>query len=247
MVGSQHPGVLRPEIQDQNSMSTRDVRAQVERIQQLRKDVMKKGIHYDTVPGTIKDTLLKPGAEILMLAFRISNELKIEDLSNTDERRFRVLSRAIHIPSGKIIGEGIGEASTSEEKYKWRSIVCDAEFLAFPADSRREKFKKDGTSYKQVRTNPSDISNTVLKMAKKRAQVDMVLTTTAASEMFTQDLEDDIDDSSQGVSYNTPAPVQQANFLCSDCGVKIISAVHEFSIKKFKKPLCRPCQDKVNG
>lgn len=38
--------------------------------------------------------------------------------------------------------------------------------------------------------NPADYYNTVLKMAKKRAQVDAILTATAASDIFTQDLED---------------------------------------------------------
>ena len=38
--------------------------------------------------------------------------------------------------------------------------------------------------------NPADHYNTVLKMAKKRALVDAVLTTTAASDIFAQDLED---------------------------------------------------------
>ena len=42
----------------------------------------------------------------------------------------------------------------------------------------------------QVRTNPADIANTVLKMAKKRAQIDLTLTATAASDCFTQDVED---------------------------------------------------------
>ena len=38
--------------------------------------------------------------------------------------------------------------------------------------------------------NPADHYNTVLKMAKKRALVDAVLTTTAASDIFSQDLEE---------------------------------------------------------
>lgn len=38
--------------------------------------------------------------------------------------------------------------------------------------------------------NPADYYNTVLKMAKKRALVDAVLTSTAASDIFTQDVED---------------------------------------------------------
>lgn len=39
-------------------------------------------------------------------------------------------------------------------------------------------------------SNPPDNYNTVLKMAKKRALVDAVLTATSASDIFTQDLED---------------------------------------------------------
>jgi len=42
-------------------------------------------------------------------------------------------------------------------------------------------------------TNPADQFNTVLKMAKKRAHVDAVLTVTAASDIFTQDIEDFVD------------------------------------------------------
>jgi hypothetical protein len=41
-----------------------------------------------------------------------------------------------------------------------------------------------------VRTEPADLANTVLKMACKRAKMAMVLNVTAASDCFTQDLED---------------------------------------------------------
>jgi tellurite resistance-related uncharacterized protein len=45
-------------------------------------------------------------------------------------------------------------------------------------------------SEKVEHDNPADYYNTVLKMAKKRAHVDAVLTATAASDIFTQDVED---------------------------------------------------------
>ena len=48
--------------------------------------------------------------------------------------------------------------------------------------------------------------NTVLKMAKKRALVDAVLTATAASDIFTQDLED----ISANLAASMPAPVHAA-------------------------------------
>lgn len=44
---------------------------------------------------------------------------------------------------------------------------------------------------KMEHDNPADYYNTCLKMAKKRAFVDAILTSTAASDVFTQDLEDD--------------------------------------------------------
>ena len=89
-------------------------------------------------------------------------------------------------------GIGIGEASSDEEKYKWRRAVNDAEFNTTPASRRREKHGRgyDGKpdyTIPQVRTNPADQANTVLKMAKKRSYTDLALTATAASEVFTQD------------------------------------------------------------
>lgn len=43
---------------------------------------------------------------------------------------------------------------------------------------------------KYVKQNPYNIDNTILKMAKKRSQVDASLTVASLSEIFTQDLED---------------------------------------------------------
>src|SRR5678815_2740649 len=38
--------------------------------------------------------------------------------------------------------------------------------------------------------DPSDLDNTICKMAHKRARIDAILTATAASDFFTQDVED---------------------------------------------------------
>ena len=98
------------------------------------------------------------------------------------------------IPSGDGVGCGIGECSTDEDKYKWRGVNSEAEWNATPEDRRRIKYAKpkgdwDGQT-KQIRTNPADLANTCLKMAKKRAQIDLTLTATAASDVFEQDIED---------------------------------------------------------
>lgn len=172
----------------------KEIKAQVAMIQEVIEEVFEEGHHYGNIPGTQGKTLLKPGSEKLNLTFRIAPEPIIEDLSTADEIRYRVTCRANHIVSGDYLGAGVGEASSNEEKYKWRRAVCKEEYDETPEDRRREVWKKkrDRSTYqvKQVRTNPPDLANTILKMAKKRAQVDMTLTVTAASDIFVQDYED---------------------------------------------------------
>lgn len=174
--------------------TAKEIQAQVQVIQQVMAAVMKEGTHYGKIPGCgDKDTLLKPGAEKLMATFKLAADPKVEDLSNADEVRYRVTVRMMTF-DGRFVGAGIGECSSSEEKYKWRYAVCDEEFDETPEDRRREKWvkkwQKPAYKIKQVRTNPSDVANTILKMAKKRGLVDGVLTATAASDIFAQDLED---------------------------------------------------------
>jgi hypothetical protein len=75
-----------------------------------------------------------------------------------------------HVPSGQRLGSGEGLATTREKKYAWRK-------------------SQEGTR----RANPDlyDTHNVVLKMSNKRALVAAVLNVTAASDLLTQDLEDD--------------------------------------------------------
>lgn len=183
-------------VEYQRPLTAVQVRAQVQLIQEVMTAVMVKDVHYGTIPGTQKPTLYKPGSEKILATFRIAAYPKeIEDLSNYDEIRYRVKVHGLSMLDGSLIGVGIGECSSSEEKYKWRRPVCDEEFNEAPEDRKRLKWFKgygDKPPYqqKQIRTNPSDVANTVLKMAKKRGQIDMTLTATGASDVFDQDLED---------------------------------------------------------
>ena len=170
------------------ALSVAEVQARVRRIQEIKKSVMKEGEHYGRIPGTSKDCLYKSGAEQLLMTFKIATNISVEDLSGPDERRYRVKVKGL-AQGGDVLGDGIGECSTSESKFKWRTAVSDAEFAATPEDRRRVKYERSRT-INQVRTAPEDLANTVLKMAKKRALVDMCLTVTAASDLFTQDVEE---------------------------------------------------------
>lgn len=176
-------------VPSQGRMSVAEVTQHAIAVQEIMQAVMREGEHYGKIPGTDKPTLYKAGAEKLCMTFRIADEYKVEDLSTADLIRYRVVCIGRHQLTGIELGSGMGEGSTGEEKYKWRRAVSDKEFDATPAVLRRVKFGKSWET-KQVRTEPADLANTVLKMACKRAKMAMVLNVTAASDCFTQDLED---------------------------------------------------------
>jgi len=173
--------------------SLAEIRERVNLVQEVMRGIMKLNTHYGTIPGTPKPTLYKPGAEVLCVTFRIAPIYRILDLSTDLVARFRVTCIGQHQVSDIMLGEGVGECSSAEEKYKWRAAVCAEEFDLTPETMRRLKFAKyKGNVEKkvQVRTEAADLSNTVLKMACKRAMIAMTLNVTAASDIFTQDIED---------------------------------------------------------
>ena len=180
-------GQVVPISNNGRSLTAADIRHRINTIQEVMTAVMKEGVHYGIIPGCKKPSLYKPGSEVLLVTFQIATSIHVTDLSTDDCIRYQVRVIGTHAPSGMLLGEGIGECSSNEEKYKWRK-AHDDEFNATPENRRRIKFGK--YKDKQVRTEPADVANTILKMAKKRAQVDMTLTTTGASDCFEQDVED---------------------------------------------------------
>lgn len=176
-------------VQSTGRLSASEVVQHAMVVQDVMRAVMKPELHYGKIPGTDKPTLFQPGADVLCMTFRIAPEFSIEDLSTADVVRYRVTCRGVHQLSGATLGSCVGEASSGEEKYKWRRAVNDKEFEATPPALRRIKYGKSWET-KQVRTEPADVANTVLKMAEKRAKIGMVLNVTACSDMFGQDLED---------------------------------------------------------
>jgi nitrite reductase/ring-hydroxylating ferredoxin subunit len=187
---------------------------QVRKIQSVMAQVMKEGEHYGTIPGTQKPTLLKPGAEKLLLTFRFDPEY--ESTKTYDGAHLTIDSKCTlyHIPSGQRMGSGEGMCSTKESKYAYRKgarlcpecgqdaiikgraeygggWVCFAKKGGCGAKWKDGAAAIEGQSVDRV-PNPdlADCYNTVKKIANKRALVAAVLNVTAASDIFTQDLED---------------------------------------------------------
>jgi hypothetical protein len=165
--------------------------ARLATIQDVMRHVMQDGVDYGVIPGTDKPTLYKPGAEKLCVTFRLAaTQPTIDQIPElTGDIRYRV-SVPIMTANGAVVAVGVGECSTGEEKYRWRRPVHIDEFNTAPDDQRRVKWTRSGESWNQVRVNPADVANTVLKMAHKRAYVHGVIMATAAGAIFTQDIED---------------------------------------------------------
>lgn len=151
-----------------------EVQQQVNQIQYLMKQVLKEGEHYGAVPGCgNKPTLLQPGAEKIAYMFHLvpSYEVTRRDLGH-GHREYEVTCTLTHRDTGEIVGGGMGLCSTLESKYRYRNKWVN------------------GKKVREENPDIADVLNTVLKIAKKRSFVDAVKSTTAASDIFTQDIED---------------------------------------------------------
>jgi hypothetical protein len=229
--------------------SPSQIKQRIIAIQQLMADVLKPGDKknefsgdYGIIPGTgNKPSLWKSGSEQILAMFEIAVEPVVEDLSTDDCFRYRVTTKLTHAPSGNFLGAGIGEASSDETKYKWRRTYSQKEFDATDPDRRRIKYSqyRDSNSMwadkeeLQVRQEAADVANTVLKMAKKRSQIDGTLTVTGASSMFSQDLEDLTDEDSDDPKPERKAAKPQTSVKCSECNAE---GGHLPSCSKRKQP-----------
>jgi len=225
--------------EDHAVQTANEIKAQVRRVQEVMQAVMKRDTHYGQIPGTQKPTLYKAGAEVLLSTFRIAVEPEVEDLSTSDEIRYRVRAVGRHQTTGIVMGVGVGECSSNEEKYRWRDAVCDEEYDDTDEDRRRIKYQRGRNGHwkrKQIRTEPADIANTVLKMAKKRAQIDMTLTALAASDIFAQDLED-MPDGMQSMADDSGKPHTSAPQSTSDGKVATEKQVNLLRTKLDQKEL----------
>ena len=147
-------------------VSSHSIEAMSERIQLMKKFVtsqLKESMDgdYAKIPGTPKKSLLKPGAEKLLLLFKLGF-------------KFTIINQVIDLIIGEI------SFMTKCEVYRKEDGVVVGEYIAFC--SNKEKKYKNQT--------PADIVNTILKMSEKRALVGATISATGASDYFTQDMEE---------------------------------------------------------
>lgn len=143
------------------AISLADAKDRILLLQEFVKDMMVQGVDYGVIPGCPKPCLLKPGAEKLCDIFGFS-------------RRIEVINRQEDWIQGLFAYE---VKATLINK---RTGFIEAEGVG-NCNSQEKKYKAQDSF---------SVANTILKMAKKRALVDAVLSATRSSGLFTQDIED---------------------------------------------------------
>lgn len=186
-----------------SAMTVTELLNQVNLVRQVMFSVMKKDIHYGIIPGCKKPSLLKPGAETLCVTFRLAAEydIEIKELTN-QHREYIITCNLIHINSSNNIGKANGSCSTLESKYRYKTQntnnlvpkeyweTRDSKLLGGNNFSPKKVDKTWFIFEKVENDNPADYYNTCLKMAQKRALIAAILNATAASDVFTQDVQD---------------------------------------------------------
>jgi len=155
-------------------MTLKGVADRVNLVHQVLERVMHKGTHFGAVPGCgTKMVLLKPGADVLAMTFRLVPQFAVTRTDMENGHREYDVTCSMYGPDGGLLGQGVGSASTMEKKYRYR-------------------WEGEGRNRHKVENEDiADCYNTVLKIAKKRAHIDATLTVTGAADLFTQDLIDE--------------------------------------------------------
>lgn len=212
------------------AMRPEDALAVIRATDVFMREVMKEGIDYGTVPGVQKPFLFKPGAAWMMKLYGygvtvhiVSEDTTIDwgELSPEGEwirlPFFDITTRADihHLATGKLIGSGLGNCNSREDRYMWRNAqrVCPncgkpeifeskpeygGGYYCWNNKSRGHegcgaKFQKGDPLIESqavgrvLNVQIAGLKNTILKQSAKRSVSDGVLVTTAASRWFTQD------------------------------------------------------------
>ena len=221
------------------------------------KKLLVENYDYGKIPGCgDKPTLLKPGAEKILMALGLTSSYELVEHTEDfkDKGFFSYTVKCILEKNGQKITEGLGQANSKEKK--WAFEYVNEKDLPAGTDKELLKSKKFeskfGTYYKyEVEADANSKANTILKMAKKRAQIDAVLTVASLSEIFTQDFDDLPPEELPTTEPIVEKAKQQAEsvkeYSCSECGKGISEKVYNFSLEKQGRALCMDCQKKQQG
>jgi hypothetical protein len=143
------------------AVTINDAKERIAMLQKFVKEMMIPNVDYGLIPKCDKPSLFKAGAEKLSDIFGFSKQVEILNrIEDWEKGLFHYEVKMILINKKSGLIEAEGVGS---------------------CNSKEKKYKYQD-SY--------NIINTILKMAKKRALIDAVLSATRSSGIFTQDIED---------------------------------------------------------
>ncbi|MGO0715576.1 hypothetical protein P5408_023560 [Bacillus subtilis] len=142
------------------AISLAEAKERIDLLQQFVREMMKEGLDYGIIEGFRKPTLLKPGAEKLCDVFGFSKHVNIINRIENWEK-------------------GIFAYEVKVTLVSKQTGYMEAEGIG-TCNNKEQSF---------IEQDPFSLVNTLLKMAKKRALIDAVLSATRASGLFTQDIE----------------------------------------------------------
>jgi len=161
------------------AISLNEAKNRLQLLQSFVREMMVPGVDFGIIPGCNKPSLFKPGAEKLCDIFGFSKQ--IEMMNRLEEWEKGIFHYEIKVT---LINKKNG--------------YIEAEGLGC-CNNKEKKYKN---------SDAANVVNTILKMAKKRAFIDAVLSATRSSGIFTQDIEDMDVESPQILPSQTPKPTQ---------------------------------------
>lgn len=166
-------------------------------LEQFVRTYLREGEDYGLIPGTRKPTLFKSGAEKLCDIYGFTSEIIVLDkLEDWERGRFSytIIATLRSKRTGLIETQGIGNCNSLEARYRYvwlsESRIPPGTDLKKLPHQRKKGDRGSFTVYRVPTEDPFSQVNTILKMAKKRALVDAVLSATRSSGLFSQDVED---------------------------------------------------------
>jgi hypothetical protein len=175
------PGAVVPAFTG-GALAPTQVKARAEWVREVTKAALTEGTDYGIIPGTEKPTLLKSGAEMLLLAAGLGFTMtKVDD---ADAREHKGVTYTCTVRRGDfVVSECDGYAGYDESRF-------------FTSAEDAERRERGNAMHYHRAPNPAKYVeyrapwNTLVKMAQKRALVGATLNATAASGLFIADLED---------------------------------------------------------
>ena len=167
-------------VQGQDMME--QMRLKRDELEQIIHNALQPEVDYMILDNR-KFCLLKAGAEKLSdyYGYTVRYQLVQASANHVTEHALYIVKAILKSwQTGEDIAEGLGLASSQEEKYEGLDSM--------------------------------EVANTVLKMAKKRAYVDAVITAVGGSFLFTQDLEEKRTESASAGNQNRNNYSQKQNF-----------------------------------